>query len=102
MSNPTLPKFILNHFSTFENACSLLTGTWRCNKQLIIIEVIIKRKILSIETFVHTRARARAHTHTHTHTQAPAHTSTLTIDTKLNLHNLKQAANKRQDGYYYY
>ena len=33
----------------------------------MIIEVFVKRKILSVES-TYTRARARAHTHTHTHT----------------------------------
>ena len=53
------------------------------NRTLIIIRVFIKRKILSIEPVLST--------HTRIHTEAPAHTSIL--NTKLNVHSLKRAAN---------
>ena len=49
-------------------------------------------KILSIETILSVCTCTHAHTHTHTHTQA--HTHKHTDYTKLNLHNLKQAANR--------
>ena len=35
--------------------------------KLIIIEVFVKRKILSIETILSARAHARTHARTHTH-----------------------------------
>ena len=50
-------------------------------------------KILSIETILSVCTCTHAHTHTHTHTHTQAHTHKHTDYTKLNLHNLKQAAN---------
>ena len=42
---------------------------------IIIINVFVKHKIVSIETIL----SAYTHTHTHTHSEAPAHMSIMTI-----------------------
>ena len=55
------------------------------------IKVYIKRKILSLETIL---SAPPPHTHTHTHIHTPAYWSMYTDYIKLNLHNLKRAANR--------
>ena len=57
---------------------------WHILIDIIIINVFIKYKILSVETVL------RAYTYTHRDTHTYKHTDY----TKLNLHNLKQAANQ--------
>ena len=47
---------------------------------------IAKRKVLSVETILSARVRTHPHTHPPTHEQADY--------TKLNVHNLKQIANR--------
>ena len=69
-----------------------------------MIEVFVKRKILTIKTVLSTHAHTHARTHTHTHTQSTAHTHTThthrgtrkhsDYTKQQQNHSLKQAANK--------
>ena len=58
----------------------------------IIINIFLKRKLLSLETILSAHSHARAHARTHAHTHTHKHSGY----TKLNVHSLKRAANARE------
>ena len=72
----------------------LQAHTGNCFNKVIIINIFLKHKILSEETILSAYMHAHVHTHTYTHTHTGICTHKHTDYTKLNLHNLKWAANR--------
>ena len=84
-------------------ATSTLTQLWTMINNIIIISIFIiytAQNLLcrdyskSIHVHGHTHTHAHAYTHTHTHTHTGTYTHECANYTRLNLHNLKWAANR--------
>ena len=91
------------HMKEKWNNTWILSLTTLCPFSVYVI-IIIKSKIMSVETILSTYTHVRTHTHTHTHRSNPppppthTHTHKHTDYTQLNLHNLKRA--EEGEGYF--
>ena len=74
-----------------------VTGHWRVLQFCVIHLINNNKSIFKAQNLDYSKHMyTLMHTHTHTHRSTHDHTSILIINTKLNIHCLKQAANARE------